>query len=134
MNEDLIEINKLTDQFFSAFDNTLRAPNLDSLKSIFIKEGIIISNNSDVPLIYNLDSFIEPRIRMLSDGTLTHFREGEVSHETSIFRNIAQRFSVYEKSGKLNGEDFKTEGKKSIQFIKVEGQWKISSVAWSDKE
>jgi len=134
MDEDLLEINRLTDLFFSVFNNTQRAPDLHGLRNIFIPEGIIISNNNDGPLIYNLDSFIEPRIKMLSDGTLTNFREGEVSHDTSIFRNIAQRFSVYEKSGKLNGQDFKAKGRKTIQFIKVSGEWKISSVAWSDQE
>jgi hypothetical protein len=135
MEKNLLEIDRLTNQFFNVFDNTNNnTPNLDDLKNIFIKEGLIISNNNGEPLIYDLENFIKPRMEILSDGTLTDFREGEISHKTSTFGNIAQRFCLYEKSGKLNGEYFKTEGMKTIQFIKVRGKWKMSSVAWSDKE
>lgn len=135
MEKDLLEIDRLTNQFFNVFDNTNNnIPRLDDLKRIFIKEGMIINNSNGEPLIYDLDSFIKPRREILSDGTLTDFREGEVSHKTSIYGNIAQRLSLYEKSGKLNGEFFKSEGMKTIQFIKVGDNWKMSSVVWSDKE
>lgn len=133
--EDLLEIDRLTERFFSVFDNTNnRTPDLDDLNNIFIEEGVIINNSSGEPLIYDLDNFIQPRVELLSDGTLTDFREGEISHKTSIFRNVAQRFCLYEKSGKLNGESFKSEGVKTIQLIKVDSKWKISSLAWCDEE
>ena len=71
---------------------------------------------------------------MLNDGTLTDFSENEISHKTEVFRNIAQRFCLYEKSGKLYGKFFKSEGMKTIQYIKIDTEWKMTSVAWSDIE
>ena len=61
--KDRLEIDKLTGQFFNVFDNkNNRTPQLDNLRTIFIKEGIIISNNHAAPLVYNLDNFIKPRM------------------------------------------------------------------------
>ena len=71
---------------------------------------------------------------MLSDGTLTNFCEREIFQKTEIFRGVAQRFCLYEKSGELNGERFETKGMKTIQFIKANEEWKMSSVAWSDEK
>lgn len=129
------ELNQLTTRFFSLFTNTEgKTSNVEEIENIFIANGIIISNTYGVPEIYDLNEFITPRKKMLSDGTLTDFRESEISHKTEIYGNVAQRFSFYEKSGKLNGVYFESRGMKTIQFIKVGLNWKMSSVAWSDEK
>ncbi|WP_024769312.1 GNAT family N-acetyltransferase [Aquimarina macrocephali] len=129
------EISKLTTRFFSLFTNAGgKIPNVEDIENIFITNGIIISNTHGVPETYNINEFITPRKKMLSDGTLTDFSEREISHKTEIYRNVAQRFSFYEKSGKLNGSYFESRGMKTIQFIKVGLDWKMSSVAWSDEK
>ncbi|WP_199915441.1 GNAT family N-acetyltransferase [Aquimarina spinulae] len=129
------ELNKLTTRFFSLFTNAEgKTPNIEEIENIFISNGIIISNTHGVPEIYDLNEFITPRKKMLSDGTLTDFRESEILHKTEIYGNVAQRFSFYEKSGKLNGVYFESRGMKTIQFIKVGLDWKMSSVAWSDEK
>ncbi len=131
--QDRLEIDTLTTRFFDLFTNKDgRLPNVKDIKSIFIPKGILISNTEDTPEIYDLDGFIKPREEMLTNGTLTNFCEKEISHSTELFGNIAQRFSLYEKSGELNGEHFETKGLKTIQVVKVNGKWKMSSVAWSD--
>jgi len=124
---------KLISRFFDLFTNKDgRVPNVKEIKSIFIPKGILISNTKDPAALYALDDFIRQREEMLTNGTLTNFCEREISHSTELFGNIAQRFSLYEKSGELNGEYFETKGMKTIQFIKVNGKWKMSSVAWCD--
>ena len=70
---------------------------------------------------------------MLTNGTLVNFSEYEVSHKTEIYNTIAHRFCNYEKSGELNGQHFKSKGMKTLQFIKVANNWKLSSVAWCDE-
>jgi hypothetical protein len=133
--QDRLEIDSLTTRFFNLFTNKDgRVPNVQDIKSIFIPKGILISNTKDSPAIYDLDGFIKPREKMLTNGTLTNFCEREISHSTEIFGNIAQRFSLYEKTGELNGEHFETKGMKTIQFVKVNEKWKMSSVAWSDEK
>jgi len=135
IEKDKLEIDKLTSRFFDLFTNKdNKIPNVKDIKTIFIKEGMIINNTNGKPLIYDLESFIKPREEMLSNGTLTDFSESEVSNETQIFGNVAQRFCHYEKSGKLNNEYFESEGKKTIQFIKINEEWKMTYVAWSDKK
>ncbi len=134
-DEDRLEIDSLTSHFFELFTNKDgRVPKLKDIKSIFIPAGILVSNTEDTPEINNLDGFIKPREEMLINGTLTNFCEKEISHSTEWFGNIAQRFSLYEKSGELNGEYFETKGMKTIQFIKVNKEWKMSSVAWSNEK
>ena len=133
--QDRIEIDTLTARFFNLFTNKDgRVPNVKDIKSIFIPKGILINNTEETPGIYDLDGFIKPREEMLTNGTLTNFCEREISHSTELFGNIAQRFSLYEKTGELNGEHFETKGMKTIQFVKVKGGWKMSSVTWCDEK
>ena len=132
---DRTEIDALTTRFFDLFTNKNGgAQNVKDIKEIFILNGILVNNTEDTPVIYDLDGFIKPREEILSDGTLTNFCEREIFQKTEIFRGVAQRFSLYEKSGELNGERFETKGMKTIQFIKANEEWKMSSVAWSDEK
>ncbi|MDY8138544.1 GNAT family N-acetyltransferase [Aquimarina sp. 2201CG5-10] len=132
--KDKEEIDLLSTSFFDLFTNANgAAPNLKNIKDLFISNGMIIKNTEGNPEIYNLEEFITPREKILNDGTLIDFKESEISHTTEIFQNIAHRFSLYKKSGKLNGVDFESKGVKTIQFIKVDNTWKITSVAWSDE-
>ena len=133
--KDKQEIDEIVNQFFDLFTNTNnRIPNLQKIKEIFLTNGILINNTSGEPEIYDLESFIEPRQKILSDGTLTNFEESETFNETEIYRNIARRTCNYEKSGILNGAPFKGEGKKLMQFVKLQEKWLLSSVLWSDEK
>lgn len=84
--------------------------------------------------IYSLQSFIETRKEILSNGTLTEFVESETEEETNIVGNIAQRFSKYQKSGYLNRNYFQQYGNIFFQFIKTKNEWKICAVIWEDDE
>ena len=135
IEKDKQNIDQLTTHFFNLFNNLHgTVPNLDLIKQLFINEGIIVNSTEEPPLVYDLDSFIAPRKDLLINGPLTDFSEQETACETEIFGNIAQRWSKYEKSGKMHGEQFDVQGTKSFQFIKVNRQWKISSVIWCDQK
>jgi hypothetical protein len=129
------KITQLTNRFFNLFTNTKnRIPNVNDLRSFFLPNGIIINNTGDEPAVYNLDSFIKPRIELLTNGTLLNFSEKEVSSQTEIHGNIARRICHYKKSGELNGKYFEGKGLKLMQFIKVKNDWKLSSVVWTDEK
>ncbi|MDN5200230.1 hypothetical protein QQ008_02630 [Fulvivirgaceae bacterium BMA10] len=133
-SETKLILDGLTSTFFRVFNNgSGRKVNLDPLKELFITEGIIIKNCGTTPEIYTLRQFIEPREKLLNDGSLTDFKEEELFERTEIFGNIAHRFSLYQKSGLMHGVAFKTKGMKTIQFIKSRYGWKISSLAWDDE-
>ena len=129
------EIDRLTTKFYGLFTNTNDLiANVKGIEDIFIANGTLINNSEKIPAVYDLTKFIEPREKILTDGTLTNFIEREIFEKTEIFENIAQRFSLYEKSGNLNGEIFETKGMKTIQFVKINKEWKMSSLAWCDEK
>jgi len=130
---DKVNIDDTIKTFFSIFNNKNdKQPNWNVLNKVCIPETRIIKKNANDQIIYNLDSFIEPRKKILSDGTLIEFEEKEISSETKIVGNIAQRYSRYQKTGTLNGKQFKDFGTKFFQLIKISNEWKISSVIWED--
>jgi hypothetical protein len=130
---DKIEINNLTKQFFNLFDNTdNKIPDLTVAQKICIPEILIIKKTGLTEVVYNLTNFIEPRKRILSDGTLTNFQEHELHEETEIIEHIAHRRSKYQKSGNLSGKLFVETGTKLFQFIKTSDGWRINSLVWED--
>jgi len=130
---DKMRINNLTKRFFSLFTNTnKRQLDLNIIHELCLEETIIIKKNVQAEVIYNLGTFIKPRKKILTDGTLAEFEEWEISEETKIVGNIAQRFSKYEKKGFLNGVYFQESGNKLFQFVKTKEGWKINSLLWED--
>ncbi|GAA4662283.1 GNAT family N-acetyltransferase [Streptomyces youssoufiensis] len=128
------ELDRLMGAFVGAFDNTgERRPDLGVIRDLFVPQGRIIANVGDEPVFYDLDGFIEPRQKMLTDGTLTEFREWEVSERTEIFGSVAQRFSHYRKSGYHHGTWFEGAGHKTTQFLRTPSGWRMSSLAWDDE-
>ncbi|QKW08856.1 DUF4440 domain-containing protein [Streptomyces sp. NA04227] len=134
MSEVKAELDRLMDTFMGAFTNTGgRVPNLEVIREVFIPEGMIIANVGAEPRIYDLDGFIEPRAKMLTDGKLTEFSEWEVSAETKIVGTVAHRFSHYRKSGCLDGEPFEGAGHKTTQYVQTKAGWRMCSMVWDDE-
>ncbi|MBM0224328.1 GNAT family N-acetyltransferase [Micromonospora sp. ATA51] len=128
------ELDGLMATFLGAFANPGGTrPNVEAIEEVFIPEGMIISNVGATSVIYDLRQFVEPREKILTDGTLTEFREWETSETTEIYGSIAHRFSEYRKSGYLKGEWFEGRGRKTTQFVKTPSGWKMSSLAWDDE-
>ena len=133
MNPDKQEINNLIDRFFEIFNNKdLSRKDWTIIYKLCIPEALIIKQENEVQTIYNLKSFIEPRIEILTSGTLINFEEHETSEETIINGNIAQRISKYEKSGIKDNQKFSGSGVKLFQLVKTNDGWKISSLCWED--
>ena len=132
-NNEKSEIDNIVKVFFNIFTNTNhKQPDWIIIDTVCIPETIIIKKSDAAESVYNLISFIEPRKKILTDGTLTNFEESETTEETRIIGNIAQRFSKYQKSGYLNGTYFKEYGTKFFQFVKTNNGWKITSLIWED--
>ncbi|MEU9026680.1 DUF4440 domain-containing protein [Streptomyces sp. NPDC048383] len=127
------ELDQLMRTFLGAFDNTGGGrPRLEAVREVFIPQGMIIKNVGGETVVHDLDGFIAPRERILTDGTLTEFREWEVDERTEIFQSIAHRFSEYRKAGCLDGTWFEGRGRKTTQFVRTPAGWRMSSMAWDD--
>jgi len=133
-SDDKQAIDALTRAFFGLFSNREgKRAELDVLYKLCLPEAVIVKTCADAPTIYNLREFIEPRARLLNEGSLREFFEEELAERTEIFGGVAQRFCSYRKSGFLDGEPFEAKGMKSLQFVKSSGRWLISAVAWDDE-
>jgi hypothetical protein len=131
---DQADIDRLMGLFMDSFTNTGgRRPDLEIIRELFVPEGRIISNIGNDPVIMDVDAFVEPRRKMLTDGTLTEFSEWEVSQRTEIFGSVAHRFSEYRKSGVRDGAPFEGRGHKTTQFLRTRDGWRMSSMAWDDE-
>jgi hypothetical protein len=127
-------LDELTRDFFGAFTNRGgRAPDVDRLYRLFLPQAVITRRNGETCEICTLPEFIEPRRQLLAGGRLVDFAEEEVSAHTEIFGGIAQRFCVYRKEGMLDGRPYSGRGVKTIQFIRLDGGWRISALAWEDE-
>jgi hypothetical protein len=107
-------------------------PAYEKIADIFIDAGLLIKNIA-VPEVASVAGFIAPRRAAVQSGQLTCFSETEVSESTDIFGNVAQRLSVYSKSGMQNGECFDAKGVICTQFVRTPVGWRISSMAWDDE-
>lgn len=127
-------IDALVRDFFELFTNTAgRTPNLRAIFELCIPQAIVSKCISPAPEVMSLEAFIAPRAMILTDGTLTDFREHETAHRTSVLGNIAQRVSTYAKSGVLRGVPFAERGVKVFQFVRTGAGWRIAAVAWDDE-
>lgn len=128
------ELDRLMVCFMNSFDNTGgRLPDLDVIRDLFIPQGRIISHVGDELVIMDLEAFIEPRRKMLTDGTLSEFSEWEASERTEIHGSVAHRFSEYRKTGRKDGTWFEGHGHKTTQFLRTSAGWRMSSMAWDDE-
>ena len=108
-------------------------PDLDRLHELFVPECVITKAVGSVAETCGLQQFIEARRQLLTDGRLLEFSEGETDERTLICGNVAGRWSLYAKSGVLNGVPFQSRGIKNVQFVKIAGSWRISALAWDDE-
>jgi hypothetical protein len=123
-------LDRIVTQFFAAFVSG--DTNLQSLSGLFLPRASIVKACGAME-IHSFESFIEPRQKLLTDGSLLQFEEREISEKTVIFGDIAQRLCVYEKSGVLDGKPFVARGVKSFQFVRLGADWKIASLSWDDE-
>ncbi|MEP6873624.1 MAG: hypothetical protein ABI887_04620 [Burkholderiales bacterium] len=129
-----VELDRLTNAFFRAVSfEPSGAPRYEAIRSVFIESGLLIKNTGSVPEISTVHQFIEPRQAMVRSGDLTRFNEHELSESTTIFGNVAHRFSVYARSGTMKNVAFETKGMISTQFILTPNGWKMSAMAWDDE-
>jgi hypothetical protein len=131
---DLEAIGEVVSTFFTAFtsgpDSSAR---LDQLRAVLLPDAVIVRTCGAEPLVYGVESFIAPRQRLLTDGTLVDFSEWQVSGHTEVFGDIAQHFCRYAKAGAQDGRPFTGAGMKSLQLVRTSGSWRISAVAWDDE-
>lgn len=129
-----IEIDYLTMDFYKAisFENG-ETPDFSSLDILFYGDGIMINNNFREPLSFTAQSFNEAMQSQIASGDIEQFMQRETFSKTEVFGSVAVRASVYEYNFADHEQHHLPRGINYIQFIKVEGNWRILSMAWCDE-
>ena len=131
--QDQTKIDELTNSLYSCISfRQGEMPDLARLKSLFIKEGMLINNNDD-PLIFTIDRFADAIGYQISAGSLKSFSEREIAERTEIFGKIAHRFSTYEARFDPDDAEPLSVGINSIQLAKVGDSWLVSCLVWNDE-
>lgn len=131
--EDEAEIESLVRCFLDAFTSGDGVDErMSALRRAMLPEARIVRTCGAEPVAYDIDSFLEPRRTMLTDGTLTDFREEARSGRLDVFGDIAQWFGRYAKEGVMGGIPLAGGGMKSVQLVRTGAGWRISAVAWDD--
>ncbi|WP_229399244.1 GNAT family N-acetyltransferase [Micromonospora okii] len=132
-SRDQEEIHALVRCYFDAFTSGAGVDErMAALRDAMLPGAIIVRTCGMDPAVYDVDTFIEPRRAMLTDGTLTDFREEARSGRLDLFGDIAQWFGRYAKEGHINGAPLAGGGMKSMQFVRTAAGWRISAAVWDD--
>ncbi|MEZ0577500.1 GNAT family N-acetyltransferase [Nocardioides sp. MH1] len=127
------EIEAVVDTFFDAFTS---GPGLDermdALRRVALPDARIVSTCGRPPRSDDVDAFLAPRRTLLTDGTLTEFREEPLSGRIDVFGDIAQWYGRYTKSGLMHGTTYGGTGRKSIHLVRTDAGWRISAAVWDD--
>lgn len=127
------EITRITDALYAAFRNRGGAtPAVDALHALFLPDARIVKAVSTAPETMSARDFVETRRAILGGGSLVDFDEWELDQRTDVCGHVAARWSLYRKVGVKDGVAFDTRGLKSLQFVRVDGDWKIAALAWDD--
>lgn len=127
-------IDALVTDFFSAFNSTDGGPaDVRRIYALAVPLAVFTKAVGSTPESCTLGGFVEPRHALLNNGTLTDFSETELSERTEISGNVAQRHSVYRKTGMLAGERFTTLGVKTFQFVRLPSGWRLTALSWDDE-
>lgn len=128
-------IDALITRFFSAFDNRNGArPMPAAITECFTEKATIVRRFESGAELCTVNEFADPRIALLTQGTLREFHEWEVSSTTHVYGGIAVRTSRYAKAGLLDGNDYAGSGTKCFQLVDMDNGWRIASLAWVDDD
>lgn len=131
---DGIELDYLTKDFYKAISfSHAEAPDFAPVKILFYGSGILVNNSFNTPITFTAESFIEAMESQVAEGNIEQFMEREIFSKTEIFGKVAQRTSVYEYNFADHELQKLPRGVNFIQYVQIEGNWRILSMAWFDE-
>ena len=106
-----------------------QTPHPEKLHELFIGNGLLINNQGEQPVVMSVEQFIAGYREALAGGAIQSLEEKEIHETTEVFGKVAHRFSTYRLF--INGAPV-SKGVNTIQLIKQDGKWLVSSMAWND--
>jgi len=104
-------------------------PDWNRQAAIFAPGARMVRVNDDGIFEFNLEDYRVDFERMIEDGTLPTFWEGELWRETRQLDNVAHVLSAYETRRTRAGEVV-NRGVNSLQLFRRGDRWWISAMIW----
>jgi hypothetical protein len=104
-------------------------PDWSRQAAIFAPGARMVRVNDDGIFEFDLESYRVDFERMIGDGTMPSFWEGELWRETRVFDNVAHVLSAYE-TRRTRGGEVMNRGVNSIQLFRRGDRWWISAMIW----
>ena len=130
----ITEIDYLTKDFYQAISfSHSEPPDFTPVKILFYGDGILVNNSFNKPITFTAETFVEAMESQVAEGNMEQFMQRELHSKTEIFGKVAHRISVYEYNFADHEMQKLPRGLNFIQFVQIEGNWRILSMAWFDE-
>ena len=130
----ITEIDYLTKDFYQAISfGQSPPPDFTPVKILFYGAGILINNSFSKPITFTAESFVNAMESQVADGAIEQFMQRELHANTEIFGKVAHRISIYEYNFADHEMPKLPRGINFIQFVQIDGHWRILSMAWADE-
>ncbi|MFY7997712.1 MAG: hypothetical protein ACOVSW_03850 [Candidatus Kapaibacteriota bacterium] len=139
MNTSLENIERLLQSLYQSICFSKgEKPTFDSLRALFLPEGLLINNNNPAtPVVMSVEGFIDAVQSAIHSGGLEEFHEQEIARTIEVFGNVAHVFSTYEARFDATSKAPFSIGINTIQLVRIgsEGneEWRVCSMAWNDQ-
>ncbi|MGZ3765912.1 MAG: hypothetical protein ACXVB0_02475 [Mucilaginibacter sp.] len=129
-----IEIDFLAADFYKAISfKSGDIPEFTPLDILFYEDGLMVNNNFKDPIAFTTATFIEAIESQIASGDMEQFMMREIYSKTEIFGKVGHRLSVYEYNLADHELHRMPRGINFMEFVQVEGIWRILSMAWCDE-
>ena len=129
-----MEIDDLARDFYKAISfRNEQPPEQDPVDILFFGDGVIVNNSFLHPMGFTVESFVSSLGSEIAEGNMSQFVIHEFKSKTTILGKLAQRISIYEYNLGEETAGRLPRGINFMQFIRVDGNWRITSVAWCDE-
>ena len=108
-------------------------PDWKLLRSLFLEDALLIHAIDTAYQKMDIDEFIERFKKQINSGNLLQFRESEINRKRDSYAGIYHAFSTYSATIESTDGTDTVRGVNSIQLIRKDGGWFITSILWFDE-
>lgn len=124
----------VSDLYESISFNQEKEPDYESFKSLFVDGARLISVKDTTSYKLTPTDYEKSITQQRQSGKIIAFEEKELHRETEQYGNILHVFSTYKTHVETPNETDSARGINSIQMMKEDGQWKVTSIIWYEED
>lgn len=111
-----------------------KAPDFETFKSMFVDGARLISVKDTTSYVLTPDDYEQSMSQQRESGKIIAFEEKELQRRTEQYGNILHIFSTYQTYLETPEGTDSARGVNSIQLMKKEGDWKVTSLIWYEED